>query len=180
MRNALQPVSRVFADRPLRLVLATTVLAIGAALAAPSEAAPPHGGMVPGGPMMLMGGPGGLDKALDRIGASADQKSQIQAIMKSAHDDLRGQRDANRQLHEQMQALFTATTVDARAVETLRQQQLAQHDAQSKRMTQAMIDASRVLSVDQRKALGEQMAQRRTMMERHRGEREALDGKPAR
>ena len=77
-------------------------------------------------------------------------------------------------------ALFAQPTVDARAVETLRQQQMAQHDAASKRMAQLMIDVSRVLTPEQRKALAERMAQRRALMERHRGERDAAERAPMR
>ena len=70
-------------------------------------------------------------------------------------------------------ALFAQPTVDARAAETLRQQMLAQHDQVSKRALQAMLDVSRVLTAEQRKALADRMAQRKAMMERHRAEREA-------
>ncbi|MBC7938423.1 MAG: Spy/CpxP family protein refolding chaperone, partial [Chitinophagaceae bacterium] len=85
------------------------------------------------------------------------------------------QRDEARGLHQQAQALFTQPTVDARAAETLRQQMLAQHDTRSKRMLQAMLDVSRVLTPAQRQQIGERMNQRRSMMERHRGERDTLE-----
>jgi Spy/CpxP family protein refolding chaperone len=77
-----------------------------------------------------------------------------------------------------MQALFTQPTVDARAVEALRQQLLANHEQVSRRMTQAMLDASRVLSPEQRKQMAERMDQRRSMMQRHRAERDSLGGSP--
>jgi Spy/CpxP family protein refolding chaperone len=174
--TAMTTVNRLLANRPLQLLAATLVVAVAGTLTlTAAQAAPPHGG--PGGPMMSGRG---IEQMLDKVGASADQRTQIQAIMKAAHDDLRGQRDAGRGLHEQMMVLFTQPTVDARAVETLRQQEMAQHDQASKRLTQAMVEASRVLSLDQRKQLGEQMAERRAMMERHRGEREAGDAKAAR
>jgi Spy/CpxP family protein refolding chaperone len=60
-------------------------------------------------------------------------------------------------------------------VEALRQQQLAQHDQASKRMTQALVDAARVLTPEPRKMMADRMAQRRALMERHRAEREAID-----
>lgn len=163
-------------DRPLRLAAATLVLAVAAGLSLSADAAP-HGSGMGHGPAM-MGGPGHIEKMLDQVGASAEQRSQIEAIMKAAHDDMRAQHEAGRTLQTQLMQQFTQPTVDARAVETLRQQMLARHDQASKRQMQAMIDASRVLSVDQRKQLGEQLNQRRTMMERHRSERATLD-KPA-
>ena len=73
-------------------------------------------------------------------------------------------------------ALFTQPTVDARAAEALRQQMLAQHDQASQRMLQTMLDVSRVLTPEQRKTLSDRMQQRRSMMERHRHERQSLDG----
>jgi protein CpxP len=52
---------------------------------------------------------------------------------------------------------------------------LAQHDAASKRMLQAMLDVSRVLTPEQRAKLAERMQQRREMMQRHDKERRQLD-----
>lgn len=166
---------------PLRLLAATITVALAAGLAQ-TASAQPHEGRGPGGPggpgMGLMAAPHQMERLLDAVNASAEQRTQIRQIMKSAADDLRAQRDSGRKLHQDMQALFTQPTVDARAAEALRQQMLAQHDTASKRMLQAMLDASRVLSPEQRKTLADKMAQRRSMMERHRSERESFD-KPA-
>jgi len=167
------------ARHPFRLAVATMAVALAAGLAQTANAQP-HGG--PGGPgmgMMGMGAPHEMGRMLDAVNATDEQRTQIRQIMQSAMTDLRAQREAGRKLHEDMRALFTQPTVDARAVEALRQQMLAQHDQASKRMMQAMLDTSRVLTADQRKTLADRMAQRRSMMERHRTERDALD-KPAR
>lgn len=127
-----------------------------------------HGGGMMGGPMA--GGPmmGGMQggRMLDAVGATAEQKAQVKQIMDAAQTDLKAQRDAGRGLHDQMHQLFTQPTVDARAVETLRQQMLAQHDQASKRMMQAMLEASRVLTPEQRAKMAEMAGQRRAMMER--------------
>jgi Spy/CpxP family protein refolding chaperone len=63
-----------------------------------------------------------------------------------------------------MQA-FTAPTVDAAAVEQVRQQMLQQHDQMSRRMTQAMLDVARVLTPEQRAKIGERMRDRQARME---------------
>jgi Spy/CpxP family protein refolding chaperone len=122
-----------------------------------------HGSGMMGGPMM-----GGKHSArmLDAVGATAEQKAQIKQIMDAAHTELKAQRDAGRGLHDQMRQLFTQPTVDARAVETLRQQMLAQHDQASKRMMQAMLDGSRVLTPEQRAKMADMAGQRRAMMDR--------------
>jgi Spy/CpxP family protein refolding chaperone len=182
---------------PLRLTLATLTLALVAVVSQTAFAAPADGPM--GGPMGApMGGPGmhqgmhggmgggmGMDgrhigRMLDLVNATPEQRSQIKQIVEAAHKDLAAQHAAGRQLHEQGQAIFLQPNVDARAAEALRQQMLAQHDAASKRMMQAMLDVSRVLTPEQRKTLSDKMAQRRTMMERHRAERQQIDGTPPR
>jgi protein CpxP len=142
------------------------------------------GGFGHGGPGMHEGGPGmgmmmggrGLERMLDSINATAEQRAQIKQIADSARTDMLAQRDSGKGLREQMAKLFAAPTVDANAVEALRAQMMAQHDAQSRRMTQAMVEASRVLTPEQRKQLADRMAQRREMMQRHLQERQQLDG----
>ena len=164
--------------RALRLLLATAVIALAGGLSQAVLAAPfaGHGGH--GGPGMGMLDGRHAERMLDSVNATPDQRAQINQIMAAAKTDLAAQRDAGRKLREQSQAAFAQPTVDARAVETLRQQMLAQHDAVSKRMTQVMLDVSRVLTPEQRKTLSDRMAQRRSMMERHQAERATMERAP--
>jgi protein CpxP len=180
-------------QHPLRTLALTLVVAVAATVAQTASASP-HGGMGGhgrhgqhdgmggpgmGGPgMAMMGQPRHMERLLDGVNASAEQRTQIRQILATARADMAAQHEAGRKLHEQNQALFAQPSVDARAVEALRQQMLAQHDQASKRMTQAMLDVSRVLTAEQRKALAERMDQRRQMMERHRAERAAVDPAP--
>lgn len=167
----------------MRLLTATLAVALAAGLAQTAFAQPFGGPGAPGGPGMGRGGMGmdaGIgapmmsERMLDSVNATAEQRSQIKQIVQAARTDLAAQRDAGIKLREQGRTLFAQPTVDARAAEALRQQALAQHDQASKRMLQAMLDVSRVLTPEQRKTLAERMAQRRGMMERHRAERRAL------
>jgi protein CpxP len=187
-----------FGFRPWRLMLATLVLAVAGgvaqtAVAASPEGPPPgmgpaphgmhpgmHPGMRPGmqrdmhlGPEMAGGSARFLGRMLDLAKATPEQRRQIHQIMQAARQDLRAQREAGRQLRDQQHALLTQPNVDAAAVEALRQQMLAQHDQASQRMTQALVQASRVLSPEQRKLIGEH----RAMLERHRAERQALESR---
>ncbi|MDH0866585.1 periplasmic heavy metal sensor [Mitsuaria sp. GD03876] len=156
--------------RPLKMLGLAAAMSV-AALAAQAQPAPgdappppPHA-MHRGGPDF--GGPGGWamhGKLLKDAGVTDAQQAQIKQIFKAAHDDLKSQRDTERQLHERMRALFTAPTVDANAVEQVRQQMQAQHDVVSKRFTLAMIDASRVLSPEQRAKIAELKQQQREKM----------------
>ena len=155
-----------------RLFTATAVLAIAAGVTQ-TAIAMPHG--PGGGEMGMMGGRHG-ERVLDAVGASAEQKTQIRQIMDSARADMKPLREAARTLHQQAQSLLAQPTVDARALETVRQQLSANHDQVSKRLMQAMLDASRVLSPEQRKQIAARATQQRSMMQRHRAERESLDG----
>ncbi len=168
-------------SRPLKMLALAATMSM-AALAAQAQPAPgdmppppPHG-MHHGGPGF--GGPGGFGamgpmhgKLLKDAGVSDAQQAQIKQIFEAAHKDLKTQRDTERQLHERMQALFTAPTVDANAVEQVRQQMHAAHDVESKRITLAMIDASRVLTPEQRVKIAQLKDQQREKMKERMKER---------
>lgn len=150
-----------------RFFAAGVLVALSSTVMLSAEAAPgpggPHGGHH-GGPMMggmMMG-----ERMLDAVNATPEQRTQVKQIMDAARTDLQAQREAGRALHEQMRQLFAQPTVDARAAETLRLQALAQHDAASKRMMQAMLEVSRVLTPEQRARLAELGARRHANMER--------------
>lgn len=129
-----------------------------------------HGGAGAGGGGWLMGR--GLDRMLDGVNATETQRTQIREIAQAARADLQSQRQAHVALRDRALAAFTAPSVDAREVETVRQALLAQHDAASKRMSQAMLDASRVLTPEQRAQLAERMKQRGEQHRRHLEERQ--------
>jgi periplasmic protein CpxP/Spy len=169
--NAARPA----AQRGLRRVLLAAVVAVSSATAMSAWAQPMmgghegHGGMRGGN-----GGPEGRDGAghmgrmfdhmLDGLNATDAQRAQIKQIATAAETDLKAQRDAGRALHEKQMQIFAAPTVDAAAAESVRAQLSAQHDQASRRMTQAMLDASKVLTPEQRAKLGERMKQRQAQM----------------
>lgn len=157
-----------------RLAAAGLVLALAGGAAQMAQAMPGgmgghHGGPHAAGPMMH-------GRLLQSVGATSEQQAKVHDIMKAARDDVRKLHDGAGDLRAQGAQLMAAPTIDARAVEALRQKRLALHDAVSKRMTQAMLDAAAVLTPEQRQKLAETMAKRHDMMERHRRERDAFDG----
>jgi periplasmic protein CpxP/Spy len=170
--------------RPLMRLGGALALALAAAAAQPALAMPgghgqhgmgSHHGMDghhgEGGPMW-----GGMPmRMLERVNATPEQRAQIQQIVQANAAEMRTLHDNGRALREQAMALFAQPTVDAGAVEALRQKRLAQHDAMSQRITATMLEVSRVLTPDQRRQLAQQMTQRREMMQRHRHERQGLD-----
>ena len=116
-----------------------------------------------------------IDRMLDGLSATDAQRAQIKQITQAAAADMKAQREAGRALREKGMHIFAAPTVDAAAAEQLRQQMLAQHDQMSRRTLQAMLDASQVLTPEQRAKVGERMKQRgdsmRERMQRSEGER---------
>ncbi len=168
-----------------RWALATVPL-VAALLAAAALPVQAHGGMgaharfdggaaMGAGPMGMAFAGRGLERMLDRVDATAEQRTQIRAIVDAARKDLAPQREQQRTLREQALNLFAQPNVDANAVEAQRQQMLRQHDEVTRRTTQAMVDVARVLTPQQRATLAEQAKQRREMMQRHWQERQRLD-----
>ncbi len=182
------------------LALAASAVLAAAALAMPAHAAG-HGGMGPHGTQMqhadghghghgaghdhhgrhqgrhaVRGEQGQFlsDRALDRIQATPEQKTRIREILMTARKDLQAQRSEGQSLREQSMKLFSQPEIDPKAIEDLRAQVMARRDAASKRMTQAMVEASQVLTPAQRQQLAQHGDSRREMMRRHHEERRAL------
>lgn len=135
-----------------------------------------HGGGHGGAGMGMMMGGRGLERMLDSVNASADQRTQIKAIAERTMSDMKAQREAGKVTRQQLMALFAQPVVDANAAEALRAQMLQQHDQSSRRMMQAMLEVSRVLTPEQRKQMADRAAQRGAMMERHMHERRGAEG----
>ena len=159
-------------------VLLAATVAVGASQAqaqpmhpmhAPTERGAQHAAHHRMAPGMDMPGLAIPERLLDKVGATAEQKSRLRDIAKAAGAEMRAQREAGLALHAQMRDLMAAPQVDAAAAEALRQQQLARHDAVTKRALQAMLEAQAVLTAEQRARIAEHMATRhkRVMEQRH-------------
>lgn len=168
------------ARRRVRLLWLAMLMAVLATVAVAGWAQPMgHGPRAGMGGMMMGGSPERIgrmiDHLLDGLNATDAQRSQIKQIAQAASADVKAQREAGRGLRKRGLQLFTAPNVDPAAVEALRQQMLAQHDQTSRRITQAMLDISRVLTPEQRAKIGERMqaraARMRDRMERMQRER---------
>ncbi|MEO7245895.1 MAG: periplasmic heavy metal sensor [Rubrivivax sp.] len=158
--------------------LAAAGVVSGVALAGPHGHGG-HGGHERGGMGMGMS-----ERMLDAVEATPEQRTQIQQITQAARTDMQAQREASQGLREQLRSLFTQPTVDANAVEALRQQMLAQHDQASQRMTQVMLEVSRVLTPAQREKIAERMQQHSARWQERREARQpgaaAQSGAPKR
>jgi Spy/CpxP family protein refolding chaperone len=120
-----------------------------------------HGGM---GGMMFGGSPERMNRMIDRLldglNASDAQRAQIKQIAAAAATDLRTQAQAGRAIRERGMQAFTAPNVDAAAAERVRLEMLQHQDQMSRRANQAMLDAARVLTPEQRARIGERIRDR--------------------
>lgn len=118
----------------------------------------PHAGMGSSGfgPGLFAGPSERIDRTVDRLldglNATDAQRTQIKEIVRTAAADLKTLRDKGdgRALRDKSLQLFSSPTIDAGAVDGLRQQMEAQRSQFDKRMMQAMIDVGRVLTPEQR------------------------------
>jgi periplasmic protein CpxP/Spy len=176
MKNQSQVLNaaRPSLQRGVRRVLLATAVAVASATALSAWAQPMHAGMMGGehggGGHHGMHGAGEhtgrmLDNMLDGLNATDAQRAQIKQIAQAAETDMKAQRDAGRALRDKQMQIFAAPNVDAAAAESVRAQMSAQHDQTSRRMTQAMLDAAKVLTPEQRVKLGERMKQRHAQMQ---------------
>jgi periplasmic protein CpxP/Spy len=119
------------------------------------------------GHMEHMGGPMGgfgadfmefrMNKILDRVDATAEQKQKIKAIFEKTRDAMEAERGQPDDMRQQMIDLLKAPTIDAAAVETLRANRTAKMEDRSKTMTSAIIEAANVLTPEQRVKLADEM-----------------------
>ena len=102
-----------------------------------------------------------LNRMLDRVDASDEQRAQITAIVESAHEEMRAQREGRREeIHDRAVAVLTAESVDAQALEALRIDLREQMDQGTVRISQALVEVANVLDQDQRIALAEAIEER--------------------
>ncbi len=120
-------------------------------IAASAEGAAMHGMMHGGGHdqmhAMMMAH---LTKMLDQVGASADQKSRIEAILHAGFGSMKDMHADMEQTHASLDTILSAPTVDRDALEQLRAGQIAKIDAASRTLVKAMGDAAEVLTPAQR------------------------------
>ena len=128
----------------------------------PGGFGPPGMGLPFAGPM--------LDRMLDELQATDSQRDELHRIAQAAQADLKAPGEAARADHARMAELFAQPTVDAAAVEALRKKMLARHDQITKRINVAMLDAAKVLTVEQRQQMVERMKQRAEQRAERRAE----------
>lgn len=98
---------------------------------------------------------------LRRINASAEQTAKVEGIVGSAVGELYPLRQKLHAARDEGLKILTQPTVDRAALEKLRAEQLAMHEAASKRMVQALADTAEALTPEQRASLARQLEEMR-------------------
>ena len=91
------------------------------------------------------------------IDATADQQDKLRALVKGAVTDLVPMREKAQSARAKARELLTKQTVDRAEIERFRTEQLAVADAFSKRVAQAVGDASEILTPEQRRKLADRL-----------------------
>ena len=121
-----------------------------------------HAGAFMGGPLT----PAQIDDRIDRmtkhmaieLDASPDQQAKIASIAKAAVNDLRPLHEKAHAARSQAVTLLTAPSIDRSAIERLRVEQIGLAETASKRIAQAVADASETLNPDQRRKVADWLA----------------------
>ena len=102
-----------------------------------------------------------------KLDATADQQEKLAVIAKAAMRDLAPLHAKKREIRQRGIALLAAPQVDRAALEQVRAEQIALTDMLSKRLTQALADASEVLTPPQRQKLAEHLQKFGERFHRH-------------
>jgi protein CpxP len=94
-----------------------------------------------------------LQTMLTKAGATGAQKSQVEALLKPALEEMKAAHESHSAAFKEFHEAITAPSIDRARLEALRAGQLKSLDEASKRLVTAISDAAEVLSPDQRAAL---------------------------
>jgi periplasmic protein CpxP/Spy len=107
-----------------------------------------------------------LERLLDKVNATASQRSQIEGIWNGARPELKSLHQQHAALRKQIETALTGATIDPSAIEQLRQQAMSIADKTSTAFTQAVVQTAQVLTPDQRK-LAQQFADQQRQQHHH-------------
>ena len=99
-----------------------------------------------------------LERLLDKVNATAGQRSQIQAIWNGLRPQLKSLHQQHQAVHQQIAAALAAPTINPAAVEQLRKQAMGVSDQLSSTFTQGLVQTAQVLTPDQRTQAAAAMA----------------------
>jgi periplasmic protein CpxP/Spy len=98
-----------------------------------------------------------LDRVLDRVDASSEQRQKITRIAERTADDIFALREKHLSARKQLHEVLAAPAIDRAKLEALRAEQLQLADTASKRITESVAEAAEVLNAAQRAELSRQI-----------------------
>ena len=145
----------------IALGVGTTAFFAGQAFSQPGFGPFGHGGWHGRGFMMGQMDPAQIEDLADRlvrhlaieVDATNEQQERLRAVVKSAVRDLIPMREKAHAARQRGRELLLGSTIDRAAIETFRAEQLALADTASKRVVQALADASSILTAEQRRKI---------------------------
>jgi protein CpxP len=120
-------------------------------------------------------GPGGfgghrLDRLLDKVGATAPQRSQIEGIWNGLRPQLKSFHQQHEAIRQQIGAALSAPTINPASVEQLRKQAMGVADQLSSTFTQGLVQTAQVLTPGQRKQAQAFIQEARGRFQHHHGD----------
>jgi len=100
-----------------------------------------------------------MEKMLDKVGATASQRGQVEAIWNGLRPQLRTLHQQHGAVRKQIVGALTAATVNPATVEQLRQQSMGLVEKTSTLLTQGFVQTAQALTPDQRKQVQAILAQ---------------------
>ena len=149
----------------IALGVGTTAFFAGQAFSQPGFGPFGHGGWHGHGFMMGQMDPALIEDRADRlvrhlaveVDATNEQQERLRAVVKSAVRDLIPMREKAHAARQRGRELLLGSTIDRAAIEAFRAEQLALADTASKRVVQALADASSILNAEQRRKIEDRL-----------------------
>jgi periplasmic protein CpxP/Spy len=145
--------TRRLAGKPLIAGIGALIIVASGAFTTMAQARGPDG-MMGGNPLMRM------ERLLDEVEATDEQKDKIAAILTAARDDLSALRGEREGMMKQFSGILSGSTIDRTQLESARATSVAKLDEASKRVTTALADAAEVLNPEQRTELASLLEKR--------------------
>ena len=101
-----------------------------------------------------------VDRMLNKVDATDEQKDQIDGILDAAFDDFEALHEGKEEHKEQLKEVLGAETIDREALQELRAEALEHVDEASALFTDVIADVSEVLTAEQRQELIEMIEER--------------------
>jgi Spy/CpxP family protein refolding chaperone len=108
-----------------------------------------------------------MERMLDKVNATASQRSQIEAIWNGLRPQLKTLHQQHGAVRKQMVGALTAATINPAAVEQLRQQSMTLIEKTSSLLTQGFMQTAQALTPDQRKQVQAILAQEHGRFHHH-------------